>query len=171
MSKILEFYSLEGLDNKGRKLSDIWLFRDSELEKSHDYIQWLFPLPEPSKAVPNAPILSLDELEAFRTDDVLAGRVLTSFEIMLSFYGLKLVLDPDHIEICKNDEFEEKSNNWLTPRNHNYLRLTRIMRSLVIMNMPTYAIALYYCLLDLAEEYPEAISEENLRYWEGVFDG
>ena len=38
-------------DFKGRFTSDIWKYSDYEIESHHDFIQLLFPLNKPSRAV------------------------------------------------------------------------------------------------------------------------
>ena len=38
-----------------------------QLEAVHDYIQWLFPLPEPSGFNVAAPVLDRDSIQEFRT--------------------------------------------------------------------------------------------------------
>ena len=50
---------LEGYDAdaRGRKLHEIWEFSDNQIESTHDFIQWLFPLTEPSQSQPDAPVL------------------------------------------------------------------------------------------------------------------
>ena len=55
---LLRFYRLEGPDARGRTLPEIWAWDAARLEGVHDYIQWLFPLPEPSAFNPHAPILT-----------------------------------------------------------------------------------------------------------------
>lgn len=55
---MVRFYGPEAArDAEGRSLEDILQFKDSELEYHHDYIQVLFPLPEPSPINPGAPII------------------------------------------------------------------------------------------------------------------
>ena len=56
---IVTFLEGEGPDDRGRSLFDVLAFDDAALERNHDFIQWLFPLPEPSSAVPDAPVLTL----------------------------------------------------------------------------------------------------------------
>ncbi len=51
-----------GPDADGRFHVDILKFSDEELEETHDYIQWLFPLCEPSMAVPGSPYLVDEEV-------------------------------------------------------------------------------------------------------------
>jgi hypothetical protein len=52
MSRLLDFYRGVGADTEGRRLEDILAWPDDDLEEVHDFIQWLFPLPEPSRASP-----------------------------------------------------------------------------------------------------------------------
>jgi hypothetical protein len=55
MSQLTEFYQGTGLDTEGRTLAQIWAFSDEAMEDDHDFIQWLFPLREPSRFNPDAP--------------------------------------------------------------------------------------------------------------------
>jgi hypothetical protein len=48
-SRLLAFYRGQAPDDAGRWLKDIWEWDDEQLETTHDFIQWLFPLPEPSR--------------------------------------------------------------------------------------------------------------------------
>lgn len=42
--RILPFYYGQDADWRTRKIEEIWEFSLADLEDSHDYIQWLFPL-------------------------------------------------------------------------------------------------------------------------------
>ena len=55
--------------DRGRYLHDILKWPDKRLESTHDYIQWLFPLPEVSGFNPEAPTLSRpdDDSSDFRS--------------------------------------------------------------------------------------------------------
>jgi Opioid growth factor receptor (OGFr) conserved region len=65
-SLIIAFYSGTGPDNRGRYLHEIQQWADDRLEGVHDYIQWLFPLPEPSGFNVAAPVLNSDSIQEFR---------------------------------------------------------------------------------------------------------
>ncbi len=52
---VLAFYRGEAADARGRWWRDILAKSDEWLEATHDYIQWLFPLPERSAFNPDAP--------------------------------------------------------------------------------------------------------------------
>ncbi|TMJ38226.1 MAG: hypothetical protein E6G87_06875, partial [Alphaproteobacteria bacterium] len=60
------FLTGEGHDHRGRFLADVLAFDNAILERSHDYIQWLFPLPEASRFSAGAPVLSHEEIALIR---------------------------------------------------------------------------------------------------------
>ena len=65
-ARIVGFYSGTAPDHRGRYLHEIQRWSDDQLEKVHDYIQWLFPLPEPSGFNLAAPVLSRESIQDFR---------------------------------------------------------------------------------------------------------
>src|SRR5689334_20682072 len=56
MSQIVDFYRGLTIDTEGRLLQDLWNWDDESLEVSHDFIQWMLPLRDPSQFNPDAPI-------------------------------------------------------------------------------------------------------------------
>jgi len=91
MSRLVDFYRGLGTDIEGRLLEDILAWNDDELEEVHDFIQWLFPLPEPSQYNPDAPLLTKEDIAAFKSDPVLQANLMRSFERILAFLGLCVV--------------------------------------------------------------------------------
>lgn len=61
-----------------------------ELESTHDYIQWLFPLSSVSSASLEAPILDANAITEFRGSEKLRANLIRSLRVMLAFYGLEL---------------------------------------------------------------------------------
>jgi len=55
--RLVAFSEGSAPDDRGRFIGDVLRFDDEKLEDVHDFIQWLFPLPERSGANPLAPIL------------------------------------------------------------------------------------------------------------------
>ena len=49
-SPIVRFLVQDGRDGAGRTFAQVLAFGDAELERRHDFVQWLFPLGEPSAA-------------------------------------------------------------------------------------------------------------------------
>ncbi len=152
MSAILRFYRQLGPDDRGRSLADIQAWDDGRLEAVHDYIQWLFPLPDASAFNPGAPILSDEDIAAFRSDAGLRRALLASLARMRRFYGL--AGDP------------ARQAAWLTPGDHNMLRLSRILRCLHLLGLEDAAAAL---LRELEALYQagagRAIGPVTLGYW------
>src|SRR5258706_5498982 len=87
---ITEFYSGSATDHRGRFLREIQSWNFDKLEEEHDFIQWLFPLPEPSPVNPAAPTLDAATIAEFYRRPDLQAALLLSFRVMLSFYGFVL---------------------------------------------------------------------------------
>ena len=67
--RVLRFFSGEGTDSRGRPLGQILNWSDDELERTHDFIQWLFPLVEPSGFNVHAPVLDDRTIQKFLAED------------------------------------------------------------------------------------------------------
>ena len=98
MSQLLDFYRGEGTDAEGRSLHELWSWSNDELEQVHDFIQWMFPLREPSRFNPDAPLLTAADVAAFRSDAFLRSRLTKSFKRILVFLGLSLAEDGTVVE-------------------------------------------------------------------------
>ena len=88
---ILDFYSGVGPDHRGRFLHEILRWSDTDLERLHDYIQWLFPLSERSGFNPSAPLLDEYTIRQFNARADLQASMRASLRRMLSFYGLQML--------------------------------------------------------------------------------
>ena len=116
------------------------------MEAEHDYIQWLFPLREITLHNPNAPIVNDSGIEAFTNDPLLRRNLLQSLSLMLRFYGL-VMNDAEGRNIVIILADKSRNSVWLRKYNHNYQRLARILKCLMIFGFEEYAGALYECLL------------------------
>jgi hypothetical protein len=163
--RILAFYRREGTDDRGRTLDEIRSFDLGHLESVHDYIQWLFSLEARSGANPGAPTLTPATIAAFRADSALRSELETSFKAMLRFYGLSLTGNAESLRIDQSPDFLERSEVWLSPGNHNYLRLTRILTSLRVLGLPDHATALLSQLELIARTNRDVVGEETLTFW------
>lgn len=162
MSPLLSFYRNSGTDHAGRTLADIRAFDHGELESHHDYIQWLFPLPEGSGVLPQAPRLSAADVAPFRNEVNLRIELLRSLDQMLDFYGLQRAPGPS---VAPAENFAVRIPHWLTPGNHNFLRLTRIMRSLTLLGCRAEASALHGFLVEIVGQLPGVVSARTLDFW------
>jgi len=167
-SRLLSFYAGAGPDDRGRFLREILQWSDDELERTHDYIQWLFPLTEPSGFHPGAPLLDAESIREFQSRPELQSNLRISFIRMLVFLGFELHED-NPLRVTPSESFPERSQNWLTPSNHNHLRITRILKSLRLLGLEEEAAAFFRCLEGLYGKESRAplplISEETFNYW------
>ena len=158
---LIAFYRGEAADYQGRMLHDIWSWDDRRLEDRHDYIQVLFPLPEPSHFNARAPLLDDAILARFRTDEVIRANLMQSFRVMLRFYGFRL--DEKTGEVVEADNFSQRAEQWLSPGDHNHLRITRILKCLTLCDLKNQAAAFLKALLALPGQ--DRITSESRRYW------
>ena len=110
---IIAFLGGVGTDSHGRLLNDIWAFSDAEIERTHNFIQWLFPLAEASLSVPGSPTLTSDEIAALR----LSVAAKTSIVESADWYSA----------------FLSRHSHWKAKYDHNHLRITRAIKSLRLL--------------------------------------
>ena len=158
---LLRFYSGTGTDHRGRRLEDLWRFSLDELEESHDYIQWLFPLVEKSQFNAAAPVLDDVAITRFRSDAALRRRLERSLTVMLHFYGFELEAE----RIVPSWTFAERAKTWLTPGNHNFLRLTRILKSLTVLGLAHRGTQLLQALEEIYSTHSAVIGPRTILFW------
>jgi len=146
---------------QGRVLDHVWRYSYSKLESDHLYIQYLFPTKEKSASNPTAPILSEKEIESFKTF-VMKNKVKTSFEIMMDFYGFSV----GEKKLKKNKNYFQRLENFLN-HPHNFLRITRILTSLMLLNFEKEAFMLGNAMLKVYSENPGSIPLKTLEIWMG----
>ena len=134
-----------GRDDRGRTLDEVLAQTDPDLERVHDYVQWLFPLPTRSMAQPGAPVLVPAEIEAIRADPQAVANLRRAAERMLRFY--------------------EGTSWWLAASDHNHLRITRILRSLRLLAGEEAARRFYERMMARHRAAGAPISRNNLAYW------
>ncbi len=117
MNQIINFYSHTGTDCHGRSLKDMWTWDNEAFERSHDYIQWMFPTSKPSEYNPDAPLVDQDTIKAFRSSSELQSYLTTSSFIFERFLDL-----------------DNPKAHWLTYKNHNVLRISRVIDSLFTLS-------------------------------------
>lgn len=158
---LVGFYQDGARDDAGRTLAEIVAWPDDRLEAVHDFIQWMFPLPERSGANPAAPVLDQQAIDAFHATPEMQERLRHSFERMLRFYGLRW----DGTLVERTPNFATRAQNWLWPMNHNHLRLTRILRSLRLLGLKHESAALLRTLDAIYGEFPDRITGQTYAFW------
>ena len=141
--KLVNFLAGDGCDSAGRTHTDVLAFDDAALERHHDYIQWLFPLAESSRAVPGSPVLDATSIAALRNSSVAQTRFAAAVARMMRFY--------------------ERTDVWHRQFDHNHLRITRIIRCLRLLCDDTAADAFRAAILTMAAH--AAIDAKARRFW------
>ena len=144
MSPITKF--LEGHPNtKGLTISEILKWDNEKLEETHDYIQWLFPLCEPSQMVDDTPhIQSEDEIEYIKNSNEAQKNLDKSFYRMYDFY--------------------KNTNHWLEEDDHNHFRITRILKAMNLLSRESTS-EFYSFILEKLRVNNNPVTAETLRFW------
>ena len=142
---IVAFLEGEGPDGCGRSLFEVLAFNDVRLEATHDSIQWLFPLTEPSAAVPGAPELSAEDVATIQASGMAQCALAAATDRMDAFY--------------------RNTHDWLMPNDHNHRRITRIIRSLRLLRGDEEADEFRAAILARVEATRAPISARSRGYW------
>lgn len=142
---LIAFLAGRGPDGRGRTIDQVLGFSDPEIERHHDFIQWLFPLPTASSAVPHAPMLSPAEIAAIRDAPHLRQAIQRALERMSAFYA--------------------RNDHWLVRHDHNHLRITRILHSAGLLLGHEPARAFHALIGKRVEAAGNPVSEVNVAFW------
>ena len=145
-SGLFAFLASDGVDARGRTFEDVVAFDDTRLERHHDFIQWLFPLDEASRAVPGSPVLDEPTIAALRASPVAQHRLAQASARMQAFYRSTVA--------------------WRQPFDHNHLRITRIIKSLRLLAGDTAADAFRRAIVERAGDAP--IDPTARRFWDSA---
>ncbi len=160
MSTIIEFQLAKGTDSQGRTIDEIWSLNDFWLEHDHKYIQWLFPIDSQTKFNRHAPMLTPADMEAFSKSEILKQAQRNSLSIMLRFFGMQqvgnIIVPTEHLNI--------RDHIWLKHGGHNHLRISRIIRSLMLCGQPELSLLFQRSMLETAEKFGE-VSEITKEFW------
>lgn len=170
---LLAFFGCAGTDHRGRTLSQILQKSDRWLEETHDYIQWLFPLDVESQFNPHAPLITDDVCAAFTNPASADRRTLQqnfglAIRRMLAFYGYSF--SPGFADVSPTSEWTDKAENWLTDGNHNFMRMTRMLRSMTLLGRRELAHSFHKCLVAAARVHPTIITGRVLGFWEAAVE-
>ncbi|KAJ3114503.1 hypothetical protein HDU96_002017 [Phlyctochytrium bullatum] len=175
-SRIVRYYlglsPEEGAEDEIETFDSHLKLSQRELEAKHDFIQWFFPLDEPSFFNRNAPVLNEEDIEAFRSTPVLQAQVRRAFVKMLRFYGFNWKETRSLNQHLRSDckivpvgVFTHQFG-WVTLRNHNFLRISRILRSLRTFGLEPEAAMFYDALIKYVyTPHQKVIGSETLKYW------
>jgi hypothetical protein len=110
----------------------------------------------------------------FRSRPELRRNVQASFRRMAAFYGLQ-ANDMRSLTVTRAAFFANRSGNWITPSNHNHLRITRMLKSLRLLGLEAEAAAFFECLANIyrveSGKATPGISDETLTFWQTAVHG
>lgn len=145
MSAIVDFLKGAGRDGAGRTVFEVVAMSDADIERIHDFIQWLFPLDAPSGANRNAPVLSGEDVEAIHASGLAQIALAAATDRMAHFY--------------------QRNDHWLVSHDHNHLRITRIIQSLRLLRGPGEADDFRRIVLMRDDEAGRPVSPGSRRHW------
>ena len=143
--EIVGFLEGKTPDHRGRILAVVLQQTDHQAETTHDYIQWLFPLDEPSRSVMGAPVLNELDIEDIRHSELAQQNLVKSASWFLGFLG--------------------RNDHWITRYNHNHLRITRVIKSLRLLASDKAAEEFRDKVFELLTGRPCLIDQKALNLW------
>lgn len=146
LNPIIAFYD-GAPDPKGRTLLQILNWGDEDLERVHDWVQWVFPNRERSRFHPEAPLMDDDVAKALSSPEMKAHVVsaVSRFERFL--------------------RIDDDNPHWLRRGNHNHLRITRLLKFMVDVDMKADAEALLQRLERIYDDNSHLISVFTISLW------
>ena len=147
---------------EGYYIDDILAYKKMQFENKHHFIQWLFPIPTVSFYNMLAPTLSKNEAQELGKREEFRAKMQESFRFVCKCYGLEIVEESNNVCVKPSPDF---TGYWLTPNNHNHLRITRMLTCLTNVGLHDYAIALMKCLEQLCNERPGCVTGKSLKFW------
>lgn len=162
-----KFLEGTGRDDQGRTIEEIlgWDEDPVRLELTHDYIQRVFPLPDPSRADRSVRPAAEEELARIRGNETAKRNVARAYDMMLRFWELD------------GEKYKDMSirRHWVKRhgKNHNLLRISRVLKCLKLLDMSEYddfAMRVRY-LLSLSEKGQFPLRSETKAIWNRILSG
>jgi len=145
MADVKRFLAGTGTDGVGRSINQILDLDDAHWERTHDFIQWLFPLTEASRSVRNAPVLTHDEIKQIRESETAQANLQQS--------------------VLRYKEFLAGTTKWRSGYDHNHLRISRVIKSLRLLVSDEAANGFKYWVAGQLGDQIDSIHAESRRHW------
>ena len=142
---IVGFLEGKAPDHRGRILAMLLQQTDHQAEMTHDYIQWLFPLDEPSRSVNGAPVLTELDIDEIRQSSLAQANFAKSARWFRGFL--------------------KRNDHWITKYNHNHLRITRVIKSLRLLASDVAADEFRDKVLALAGDRLNLVDQKARGFW------
>lgn len=154
---ILDFLSGIGKDYYGRTYKELIEENDQQIENCHDAVQFCFPLHENSRLAKVFPIITKEIANEAKQNPNIINNLLLAKDRFEKFFAIG------------NYEDVDKQRKWCKPRNHNLLRITRIIRCLRIFGLDVEAYKFYQNVRKVADRF--GIPNDTYSYWYEAYNG
>ncbi|MBD2232334.1 opioid growth factor receptor-related protein [Phormidium tenue] len=67
--------------------------------------------------------------------------------------------------VTRSADYPNRQREWVSPFDHNYLRITRILKCLMVFGLEDEAQAVYECLRQIYRESSNDIGAETFQHW------
>ena len=156
---LLRFFREEPDGAIPHSLSDIARFSDGEMERYHDFIQWIFPTMERSRYRPSAPVISPQFADHLGSDECALKGYCKGCKRYLHYMGFDCNGHSQIVELSDGIPF------WKLP-GHNYLRMTRMLNSLRQTGHPECSKRLYCTMMAVLDKSPKHwVNNSTLDFW------
>ena len=158
---ILVFYH-GGEDMYGRSLAEMLAYDDEKMEECHDYVQWIWPLHQPSAYARDAPVLDRGTAAALAASPMARRGGRAALVRFAAFWGLGVFgLDMNATKLA----------HWCVPGNHNLLRVTRVLRSSRLLGLDNDAVAFAAAVNTAAASVEVRLPVRTLGFWSRAATG
>jgi len=147
---VLAFLCGTGTDHCGRTLAELRTMDFDDMERLHNFIQWMFPTDEASRFNSEAPLLTLELQQQFADSPVLQEEVKQNLFCFCNFLGLALQYGEDgSATIVEAAHFFDRWDVCWRGRfgmNHNWMRISRVLACLGLCGLLKEQEALFRCM-------------------------
>ncbi|KAI1381196.1 opioid growth factor receptor conserved region-domain-containing protein [Hypoxylon crocopeplum] len=172
IDQLLNFYDpfIGGTDHQGRRFDDIISWPADRLESTHDFIQLLFPLPEPSQSAPTSPVLTVEATRYFRGHLGLKDNMKLALVCMMSFYGFQVDWSPcGTVVTIVPKNVQNPYVRWYVDSSHHHRRITRIIRSLRVLGLLNESTTVWTAFRDAIEERGGDLDNSTVKIWKRAY--
>ena len=139
------FLTQQESDYKNRTLDEIWKYSDLQIENTHDFIQFVFPLNKRSRSVFHGLYLDNEAIiQTIKNNSLAQANIIKSSQWFFAFL--------------------QRNNQWKTYQDHNQLRITRIIECLRLLVSDEAADSFYKEVLALVGNNTK-INKITLNFW------
>ena len=164
-SLIVRFYLGGNVHPSGYLVQDVWTWDLGKLNKTKDYIAWLFPADDRMQQRSGAPLLTYSDIKSFRSSPELRNRLIKSFSLLANFYGFAVEESTEKVVVGQSSNHELRVPDWVRKGHPHYRRISQILRSLSLLGCKEHAKAFLGELRKVYSANSDKIGYDILKHW------